>query len=86
MDLMFKSFKVKKRSVGIARLRWWNLTEENNIKLSDRIKSEASWKLVEDADAMWEGRAQCIRKLAQAVLGIFKGGGGRKAERGGGTR
>ena len=42
-----------------------------------KIKSEASWRLIEDADAMWEGMAQCIRKLAKGVLGISKGGRGR---------
>ena len=62
MDLMFKSFKVKNKSIGMAKVRWWNLTKENAIKLSGRIKSEASWKLVEDADAMWEGMGQCIRR------------------------
>ena len=46
MDLRSKGFKEKKRSAGIARVRWWNLTRENAIKLSEKIKSEASWKLV----------------------------------------
>jgi len=42
MDLMIKSFKLKKRSRGVARVRWWNLTRENTTKLSEKIKSEAS--------------------------------------------
>jgi len=34
MDLVIRSFKAKKRSVGVARVKWWNLTKENAIKLS----------------------------------------------------
>jgi len=33
MDLVIKSFKAEKRSVGVARVRWWNLTGENATKL-----------------------------------------------------
>jgi len=42
MDMGIKSFKAKKRNVGVSRVRWWNLTRENATKLSKRIKSEAS--------------------------------------------
>ena len=77
MDLVVKSFKAKKRSVGVARVRWWNLTRENATSLLKKIKSEASWKLIEDADKMWEGMAQYIRRSAKEVLGISRGGGGR---------
>jgi len=55
IDLGIRGFKAKKQSVSAARIRWWNLTKENTFKLLERIKSEASWKLVEDTDAMWEG-------------------------------
>ena len=68
MDLVIKSCKVKKRSEGVARVRWWNLTRENATKLSEKIKSEASWKLIKDADAMWEGMAQCVRRSATEVF------------------
>ena len=64
MDLVTKSFKVKKRGGGVARVRWWNLTRENAIKLAEKIKSEASWELIENADAMWDGMAHCIRRSA----------------------
>ena len=47
---------------------------ENANKLGEKIKSEANWRLIEDADAMWEGMTQCIRKSAKEVLGISKGG------------
>ena len=40
MDLMIKSFKGKKRSGGVARVRWWNLTKENTTKLSEKIISK----------------------------------------------
>ena len=42
MDLVIKSFKAKKRHMGVIRVRWWNLTRENATKLSEKIKSEAS--------------------------------------------
>jgi len=51
---------------------------ENATKLSKKIKSETNWKLVRDVDAMWEGMTQCLGKLAKEVLGVFRGGGGRK--------
>ena len=56
LDLVIKSFKVKKRSGSVVRVRW-NLIRENTAKLTEKIRSEASWKLIEDADAMWEGMA-----------------------------
>ena len=52
MDLVIKISKVKKRSVGDTRIKWWNLTRETVAKLSKQIKVEGSWKLIEDADAM----------------------------------
>jgi len=67
MNLGIKGLKLKKRSVTAARVRPWNLTQENSFKLSEKIKSEASWKFIEDADAMWEGMTQCIRKSAKEV-------------------
>ena len=79
MDLVIKNFKVKKRGGGVARIRWWNLTRENAIKLSKKIKSETNWKLVGDVDEMWEGMAQCIRRSAKEVLGVSREGGGRRS-------
>jgi len=80
MDMEFKGFKAKKRNVSVPRVRWWNLTRENATRLSDRIKSEASWKVTEDSDAIREGMAQCIRRSAKEFLGISRRGGGRKSE------
>jgi len=51
-DLAFKSYKVKKRSVGDARVKCWNLTRENVAKLSEKIKAKGSWKVIEGDDAM----------------------------------
>ena len=79
MDLMIKNFKVKKRGRGDVRIRWWNLTRENATKLSKKIKSEVNWKLVGDADAVWEGMAQCIHRSAKEVLGVSRGGRGRRS-------
>ena len=76
MDRVIKNCKVKKRGGGIDRIRWWNLTRENVIKILEKIKSETNWKLVGDADVMWEGMAQCIRRSAKEVLGVSRGGGG----------
>jgi len=79
MDMGIKSFKEKKRRWGVARVKWWNLTNGNVTKLSEKIKSQASWKVFGDADAMWEGMAKCIRRSAEEVLGVSRGGGGRQS-------
>ena len=68
---------MRKRSVGVDRVRWWNLTRENTTKLLEKIKSKASWKLIEDANAICAVMAQCIRRSAKEVLGISRGGGRR---------
>ena len=39
MDMGIKSLKAKKRSVGVSRVRWWNLTREKATKLSKKIRS-----------------------------------------------
>ena len=79
MDLVIKGFKAKKRSGGVVRVKWWNLTKENAVKLAEKIKAEASWEVTEDAGEMWDGVAQCIRRSAREVLGVSKGGGGGKS-------
>ena len=57
MDLVTKRLKVKKRSGGAVRVRWWNLTRENAAKLSEKIRAGVNWELTENADAMWDGMA-----------------------------
>ena len=54
MDLVTKSFKAKKRSRGVVRVRWWNLTKENATKLSEKIRARVNWELIENVDAMWD--------------------------------
>jgi len=78
MDMVIKGFRVK-RSGGVTRDRWWNLTRENATKLSEKITAEANWKVGENADAMWDRVAQCIRGSAEEVLGVSRWGGGRKS-------
>jgi len=80
MNLVIKGFKVKKRSIGVARVKWWNLTKENAIKFSKKITAKTSWQFAEHANAMWDGMAQCIRRSAEEVLGISRGGRGRTRE------
>jgi len=50
MDVKIKSSKARKTCIGDPRVRWWNLTNENTTKLSEKIKAEGSWRQVEDAD------------------------------------
>ena len=44
MDMVIKSSRRKKKSVGDPKVRWWNLNIENTAKLSENIKEEYSWK------------------------------------------
>ena len=77
IGVVIKNSKIKKRSVGDPRVKWWNLTNENATKLSEKIKAEGSWKQEEDADTMWEAIAECIQSSTKEVLGISRVGGGR---------
>jgi len=52
LDVEFKCSKWKRRSAGEPRVKWWNLTRENAIKLTERISEEGVWKKAEDADIM----------------------------------
>jgi len=40
----YKCSRWKKRSVGEPRVKWWNLTKENTMKLAERIKEEGAWR------------------------------------------
>jgi len=40
----FKCSKWKKKSVGGPRVKWWKLTKENALKLSERITEEEAWR------------------------------------------
>jgi len=62
--------------LGDLRVKWWNLTRENAMKLSARI-TEGAWRRVEDSDMMWEVMADCIRKSAKKILGASMRGDNR---------
>jgi len=32
LDMVIKGFRLKRRSGGVARVRWWNLTRDNATK------------------------------------------------------
>jgi len=53
LDVEFKCSKWKKRRVGGLRVKWWTLTKENAVLVSERITEEGAWRRVEDADTMW---------------------------------
>jgi len=40
MDLVFKSYKLKKISVGDARVRWWDLTRGTPLSYRRRLKQK----------------------------------------------
>ena len=52
--------KWKKRKVGDPKVKWWTLTKENAMLLSERITEEGAWMRVEDADTMWKATVDCI--------------------------
>ena len=39
LDLGVKGFKAEKRSGGVVRVKWWNLTKENAVKFAKKVKS-----------------------------------------------
>ena len=49
LDVEFKCSKWKKRRVGDPRVKWWTLTKENVVLLSERITEEGACTRVEDA-------------------------------------
>lgn len=53
LDVELICSKWKMRIVREPRVKWWNLTRENAMKLTQRIAEEGVWKKVEDANTMW---------------------------------
>ena len=45
-------FKVEKEECWDLRVKWWNLTKENAMKLSERITEEGAWWQIEGAEKM----------------------------------
>ena len=77
LDVEFNGVKWKRRGVGDLRVKWWNFTKENDMKLSARITEEGAWRRAEDSDMMWEAMADCIRKSAKEILGASRRGSNR---------
>jgi len=77
LDVEFNFVKWKRRGVMDLRVKWWNLTKENAMKLSTRITEEGAWRRVEDLDMMWEAMTNCIRKSTKEILGASRRGGNR---------
>jgi len=44
-----------------------------------KIRAEANWELSDNADAMLDRVAQCIRRSVEEILGVSRRGGGRKS-------
>jgi len=40
MDVEIRSVASRKRTVGVFRIKWWNLTGKNVTKLCENIKAE----------------------------------------------
>jgi len=67
----------RKRTVGVYKVKWWNLIGENATKLSEKVKAEGKWRLEGDTNRIGEKMAECIRKSAWKVIGVSRGGSGR---------
>jgi len=68
LDVEIRGAIRRRRSVGVYKVKWWNLKGENAIKLSKKIKSEDKWKLEGDLSGIWEEMVDCIRRSAREVL------------------
>jgi len=42
MDVAIKRVNMKKRLVGELKVRWWNLTGENVVRLSEKIIADGN--------------------------------------------
>ena len=70
-------FKVEEEECWNPRVKWWNLTKDSAMKLSDRIMEEGAWKRATDADTMWEVMTKCIQRSAKESLGTSRRGGNK---------
>ena len=50
MDVEIRSTVRRKRTVGVHKVKWWNLIGENVTTLSEKIKTEGNWRLEGDAN------------------------------------
>jgi len=77
MDVEIRKAIRSRRTIGVYRIKWWNLNEENKTKLCERIKTEGKWRLEGDSNRIWEVMAGCTWRSAREVLGVSRGGSGR---------
>jgi len=77
MDVEIRSTLRRKRTIGIYKVKWWNLNGENVTKLSEKIKTEGKWRLEGDSNRIWKEMAECIRRSTKEVLGVAREGDGR---------
>ena len=61
-------FKVEEDESRGTRVKWWTLTKENAMLLTERITEEGAWRRVEDVDTMWKAMTDCIERSAKEVL------------------
>jgi len=74
LDVEIRGAVRRKRKVGVHKVKWLNLNEENARKLSKKIRREDKWKLEGDLNRIWEEMADCIRRSARKVLGVSREG------------
>jgi len=50
IDVEIRSTLRRKRTIGVYKVKWWNLNIENVTKLSKNIKTEGKWRLEGDSN------------------------------------
>jgi len=77
MDVEIRSTLRRRRTVGVYKVKWWNLNGENVTKLSEKIKTGGKWRLKWDSNRIWEEIVECIRRSVREVLGVARKESGR---------
>ena len=67
MDVEIRSVIRRKRIVGVFKVKWWNLNEENRTKLCEKIETEGKWRLEGDSNRIWEEMAGCLLYTSDAA-------------------
>ena len=52
MDVETRRLMRRNKTVGVYKVKWWNLTGDNVTKLSEQMKIEDKWTLEGDANKM----------------------------------
>ena len=77
VDVEIRGAVRRKRTIGIYKVRWWNLNGEKATKVVEKIKIESKWAVDRDVNKMWEEMVDCIQRSAKEVLGVSNGGSGK---------